>query len=153
MRGRKHNFITLDEGKEGTITFGNEQSARIIGKGTVCLNSKNIMAEIFLLIEDMKHNLLSVSQTCDKGKFMIFDSKQCQIRDVKTNQLVGTATRTPNNIYILDEKDENCYLENEDDIWLWNKRLGHINFDNLIQLNKKEAIRDLPLIKNLSSSI
>ena len=111
------------------------------------------MDENVLLIEDMEHNLLSVSQTCDKGHFMIFDSKQFQIRDVKTNQLVGTTTRTPNNIYILDEKDENCYLGNEDESWLWHKRLGHINFDNLIQLNKREAIRDLPLIKNLSSSI
>ena len=52
--------------------------------------------------------------------------------DFKTNQLVGTATRTPNNIYILDDKDENCYVGNEDESWLWNKRLGHINFDNLI---------------------
>ena len=111
------------------------------------------MAENVLLIEDMEHNLLSISQTCDKGHFMIFDSKQCQIRDVKTKQLVGTATRTPNNIYILDDKDENCYLGNEDESWLWHKRLRHINFDNLIQLNKKEAIRDLPFINNLSISI
>ena len=111
------------------------------------------MAENVLLIEDMEHNLLSVSQTCDKGNFMIFDSKQCQIRDVKTNQLVGTASITPNSIYILDEKDENCYLGNEYESWLWHKILGHINFDNLIQLNKKEAIRDLPVINNLSSSI
>ena len=80
MTGRKQNFITLDEGKEGTVTSGNEQTSRIIGKGNVCLNNKNIMAENVLLIEDMEHNLLSVSQTCDKGHFMIFDSKQCQMR-------------------------------------------------------------------------
>ena len=98
MTGRKHNFVTLDEGKEGTVTFGNEQSARIIGRGTVCLNNKNIMAKNVLLVEDMEHNLLSVSQICDKGHYMIFYSKNCQIRDVKTNWLVGTATRTPSNI-------------------------------------------------------
>ena len=84
---------------------------------------------------------------------MIFDSKQCQIMDVKTNQLVGTATRTSNNIYMLNEKDENYYIGHEDESWLWHKRLGHINFDSLIQLNKKEAIRNLPMIKNLSNSI
>ena len=33
------------------------------------------------------------------------------------------------------------------------QRLGHINFENLIQLNKREAIRDLPVMKNLTSSI
>jgi hypothetical protein len=153
MIGIKHNFVTLDEGKEGTFIFGNEQSARIIGRGTVCLNNKNIMAENVLLVEDMEHNLLSISQTCDKRHYMIFDSKNCQIRYVKTNRLVGIATRTPNNIYILDEKKENCYLANEDGSWLWHKSLRNINFENLIQLNKKEAIRDLPVMKNLTSSI
>jgi hypothetical protein len=150
---RKKIFVSLDERKEGTITFGNEQSTRIVGRGTACLNNKKIMAENVLLVENMEHKLLSVIKTCDKGNFMIFDSKQCQIRDVKTNQLVGTTTRTSNNIYILDEKDENCYLVHQDERWLWHKRLGHINFDNLIQLNKKEAIRNLPVINNLSNSI
>ena len=51
MTGRKHSFITLYEGKEGIVTFGNEQPTRIIGKGTVCLNNKNIMDENVLLIE------------------------------------------------------------------------------------------------------
>ena len=69
---------------------------------------------------------------------MIFYSKNCKIRDVKTNQLVGTATRKPRNIYILDEKKEDCYLGNEDENWLWHKRLGHINFESLIQLKKRK---------------
>ena len=81
----------------------------------MCLNNKNIMAENVLLVEDMEHNLLSVSHICDKGHYMIFYSKNCQIRDVKTNWLVGTATITPSNIYILDEKKEDCYLVNEDE--------------------------------------
>jgi len=119
----------------------------------VCLNNKNIMAGNVLLVEDMEHNLLSVSQICDKGHYMIFYSLNCQIRYVKTNRLVGTTTRTPSNIYILDENKEDCYLGNEDENWLWHKRLGNINFEILIQLNKKEAIRDLPFIKNLIISI
>ena len=36
---------------------------------------------------------------------------------------------------------------------MWHKRLGNINFEILIQLNKKEAIRDLPFIKNLINSV
>jgi hypothetical protein len=153
MTGIKQLFVELDEGKEGTVTFGNDQSARIVGKGTVCLNNKKIMVESVLLVEEMEHNLLSVIQTCDKGIFMIFDSKGCQIRDIKSNKLVGTAIRTSSNIYILDEEKEKCYLGSEDESWLWHKRLGHINFENMIQWNKKEAIRDLPVIKDLSSSL
>ena len=104
MTGSKHLFIKLDKGKEGSVTFGNDQTARIIGRGTVCLNSKKNLAENVLLIEDMEHNLLSVSKTCDKGHYMIFDSNGCQIRDVKIDKLIGTATRSSSNVYILDEK-------------------------------------------------
>ena len=32
MTGRKQFFVSLDERKEGTVTFGNEQSTRIVGK-------------------------------------------------------------------------------------------------------------------------
>jgi hypothetical protein len=117
MTCRKQIFYSLDERKEGSVTFGNDQSTRIVGRGTVCLK-KDIMAKNVLLVENMEHNLLSVSQTCDTGHLMTFDFKQCKIRDVKTNQLVGIATRTSNNIYILDEKDENCYLGHEDESWL-----------------------------------
>ena len=96
------------------------------------------MAENVLLVEDMEHNLLSVIQICDKGNYMIFYSKNCQIKDVKTNRLFGTTARTPSNIQILDEKKEDCYLGNEDENWLWHTRLGHINFESLIQLNKRK---------------
>ena len=72
MIGRKQLFVELYEGKEGTFTFGNDQLARIVGRGTVCLNNKKIMVENVLLVEEMEHNLLSVIQTCDKGIFMIF---------------------------------------------------------------------------------
>jgi hypothetical protein len=61
MTGRKQLFVELDERKEGTITFGNDQSTRIVGRGTICLNNKKIMAENVLLVEEMEHNLLSVS--------------------------------------------------------------------------------------------
>jgi hypothetical protein len=62
------------------------------------------MAENVLLVEEMEHKLLSVIQTFDKGLFMIFVSKGYQIKDIKSNKLVGTTTRTSSNIYILDEE-------------------------------------------------
>jgi hypothetical protein len=30
--------------------------------------------------------------------------------------------------------------------WIWNKRLGHIGFDNFIRVSKKEVVRDMPKI-------
>jgi hypothetical protein len=37
------------------------------------------MEENVLLVEDMKHNLLSVIQMCDQGHELQFDSYKCEI--------------------------------------------------------------------------
>jgi hypothetical protein len=58
---------------------------------------------------------------------------------------VAIAVRTPSNIYVLSEiGNEECCLGNEDEVWLWDRRMGHINFDNLVKVTKKEAVREIP---------
>jgi hypothetical protein len=54
------------------------------------------------LIEDLKHNLLSVGKMCDQGYNLIFNSRKCEIREADSGILVATAIRNPHNIYILD---------------------------------------------------
>lgn len=55
------------------------------------------MTKNVLLIEYMNHNLLSVSQMYDQGHMLLFESKKCEIRKKKSNRLVETTSRTPNN--------------------------------------------------------
>ena len=57
----------------GKVTFGDSMSSKIIGKGAVVVNSK-INEENVFLVENIKPNLLGVSQTCDQGHICIFDS-------------------------------------------------------------------------------
>ena len=54
-----------------------------------------------LLVENLKPNLLSVTQTCDEGHICIFDSKKCEIRKKNSRKLIGIAMRTSSNVYIL----------------------------------------------------
>jgi len=60
MTGDKDMFVTLKKERDGSILFGNDNSTKIIGKGIFKLGSKDAMAENVLLVENMKHNLLSV---------------------------------------------------------------------------------------------
>jgi hypothetical protein len=73
MTGEKNRFLTLKKEQDGSISFGNDNSTRIIGRGIVNLGSKDAKAQKFLLVEDMKNNLLSVSQMCDQGNKLLFD--------------------------------------------------------------------------------
>jgi hypothetical protein len=58
--------------------------------------------------------------------------------------LIATTARTSSNIYVLSEiGNEKCFLGKEDEIWLWNQRMDHIHFDNLIKVSKREAFREI----------
>ena len=68
-------FISLNKGKEGILTFGNDNSAKILAKGTTSLGSKHALEINVLLTENMKHNILSVSLMSNQGHILIFNSK------------------------------------------------------------------------------
>jgi hypothetical protein len=154
MTRDKDIFVTLKKEKDGSISFGNDNSSKIIGKDTVKLGRKDVMAENVLLIENMKHNMLSVSQMCDQGDALLFNSKKCEIRKERLGILVATTIRTSNNTYILNEiGKERCCLGKEDESWFWHKRLGHMHFDNLVKTSKKEAVREMPEISKLTNTM
>jgi hypothetical protein len=68
--------------------------------------------------------------------------------------LVGTAARTSNNIYVLSEiGNEKFCLGKEDESWLWNRRMGHMYFDNLIKVSKREAVREMPQITKPTNTL
>jgi hypothetical protein len=72
-------FISLKR-KGGNVAFGDDSSAKRIGKGVVELGRKNVKAKNVLLVEDLKHNLLCVSKMCDQGYTLMFDSQRCKIK-------------------------------------------------------------------------
>jgi hypothetical protein len=140
-------FLTLRNERDGSIFFGNDDSTRIIGKGIVRIGNKDSKVENVLLVEDMKYNLLSVIQMCDQGHKLMFDSQKSEIRKAGSRKFIATTVRTSKNIYVLSEiGNEKCYLGKEDEFWIWHRITGHINFDNLVKVNKKEAVREIPQI-------
>ena len=106
MSGDKYKFISLSEHKSGNITFGNDAPGRIKGKGMVSLSNGKGKAQDVPFVDGLKHNLLSVSQMCDKGCEVLFTAKDCEIKTVSSGKLVAKGIRTENNVYILKEERE-----------------------------------------------
>jgi hypothetical protein len=101
MMRDQRKFVSLKKNCRN-VAFGDDPSTKILGTITIKLGSENIKAGKVLLVEDLKHNLLSVSKMCDQGYTLMFDSRKCKKSENKSGRLVATATRRPNNIYILD---------------------------------------------------
>jgi hypothetical protein len=67
--------------KGGNVAFGDESCAKILGKDIVDPGSENVKEKNVLLVEYLKHNLLSVIKMCDQGYILKFDSQRCEIRE------------------------------------------------------------------------
>ncbi|GKC51080.1 hypothetical protein Tco_1073825, partial [Tanacetum coccineum] len=70
----------------GTIRFGNDQFAPILGYGD--LVQGNITIKRVYYIEGLNHNLFSVGQFCDADLGVAFQKSTCFVRDLQGNDLL-----------------------------------------------------------------
>lgn len=66
MTGDRSLFSHLEEKQEGSVTFDDENFAKIVGKGTIEV-PRILKLNDVLYVLGLKHNLISISQICDKG--------------------------------------------------------------------------------------
>jgi hypothetical protein len=68
--------------------------------------------------------------------------------------LIATTARTSTNIYVLSEiGNEKCFLGKEDESWPLHKIMGHIHFDNLVKVNKREGVIEMPQIMKSTNTL
>ena len=68
--------------------------------------------------------------------------------------MVAIAARTSSNIYVLRKiGNEKCCLGKEAESWLWHRRMGHMHFDNLVKVSKREAVREIPQITKPTNTL
>jgi len=119
MTGDISLFIDFKAKKKGYVTFGDNNKGAILGKGSVGNPSTTTISDVHL-VEGLKHNLLSISQLCDKGYKVSFTKTCCIIEHAEQN-VVFKGVRV-NNIYMLDLFDVSltstkCLVILNDDSW------------------------------------
>ena len=148
MTGDFSKFINFTKEESGFVTFGDNSKGKILGKGDIG-NSLSPIIENVLFVDNLKHNLLSISQLCDKGYRVIFESSKCLIEDPCSKEIIFSGERK-DNVYTIDvEKFSNqnkCFSVLKDDSWLWHRRLGHASMSTISKLSKKNLVDGLPNI-------
>jgi len=67
-------------------------------------------------------------------------------RKENSGKLVAKEIRTPNNVYILGEINEEIFFMGKiDESWLWTKIMGHMNFDNLVKISTNQEVSVIQL--------
>jgi len=149
MTGDASKFINLKMRQEGFVTYRDNNKGRILGRGDVGSHDLIIIKDV-LLVYRLKHNILSISQLCDKGYEVTFKPDLCLISHASTRQTLVIGKRV-NNIYMLNICDiassMTCLLSKNDDSWLWHRRLAHIHMHHLDRLVSKNLVEGLPTLK------
>ncbi|KAJ0902997.1 putative RNA-directed DNA polymerase [Helianthus annuus] len=153
MTGDLSQLVNVKEFNGGYVSFAGGESGRITLKGTVqngVLSFENVN-----YVPELKHNLLSISQICDRGNSVHFTKKGCHVLKpgivIPEDWFLMTAERK-GNAYVIDMNKKPCEeitclfsKISEHDGLLWHRRLGHVNMKNLNRLAKGQLVRDLPI--------
>ena len=145
MTGDKECFLSFEEKEGGSVTFGNNDKAKIKGMGIIGKNNSAKIKDV-QYVEGLKHNLLSISQLCDNGYEVIFKPSICEIKQTSSGKIIFTGSRHKN-LYILflDEiPTESCFMSMDKDKWIWHRRVGHISMKTISKLSKLDLVRGLP---------
>ena len=131
-----------------SITFGDDSKGYTMGYGLI--SKENVIIETVALVEGLKHNLLSISQLCDKGNEVWFTKEACVVSDKTTGNILLTGNRK-GNVYVADfnstsSEEMTCLFSKScaEESWLWHKKLSHLNFKAMNLLVKKNLVRGLP---------
>ena len=131
-------FTSIIWKDRGYVRFGDDNRGKIIGTSTI--DHPPYLIENVSLVKGLKHNLLSISQLCDKGYKMIFEKNKCFAYNTEGIKLFEGFRKR--NIYLITPSIMNveyCFLSMNDNVHIWHKKLGHVNFNQLEKLSKKES--------------
>nr|GEU64234.1 retrovirus-related Pol polyprotein from transposon TNT 1-94 [Tanacetum cinerariifolium] len=147
MTGDRSNLISYVEKFIGTVRFGNDQFAAIVGYGDYKIGY-TIITRVYY-VEGLSHNLFSVGQFCDRDLEVAFGKNTCFIRNKdKVGLLKGSRTTNLYSISLKDmlEASSVCLLSKASSTksWLWHRCLNHLNFRTVNELARKDLMRGLP---------
>nr|GEW17807.1 hypothetical protein [Tanacetum cinerariifolium] len=146
MTGDRSQLINFVQKFLGTVKFGNDHVAKIMGYGDYKIGNATISWVYF--VEGLGHNLFFVGQFCDSDLEVAFRQHTCFIHNLDGVDLL-TGSRG-NNLYTLLLQDMMaslpiCLLSIalNSKSWLWHRRLSHLNFGAINHLARHGLVRSL----------
>ncbi|GJS40616.1 retrovirus-related pol polyprotein from transposon TNT 1-94 [Tanacetum coccineum] len=140
----------------GTVRFGNDQFALILGYGD--LVQGNITINRVYYVEGLNHNFFSVGQFCDANLEVAFRKSTCFVKDLQGNDLLTGIRGSDLYTISLQETTSStpiCLMAKASptQAWLWHRRLSHLNFDYINLLSKKDVVIGLPKLKYVKDQL
>ncbi|GKD68845.1 ribonuclease H-like domain-containing protein, partial [Tanacetum coccineum] len=155
MTGNKSYLTDYQDYDGGFVAFaGSSKGGKITGKGKI--RTGKLDFEDVYFVKELKFNLFSVSQMCDKTNSVLFTESECLILSpefklLDENQVMLKIPRK-DNMYSFELKNVvlskglTCLFAKatNDESKMWHMRLGYVNFKTLNKRVKGNLVRGLP---------
>ncbi|GJZ32770.1 ribonuclease H-like domain-containing protein [Tanacetum coccineum] len=156
MTRNKSYLTNYQDYDRGFVAFaGSSKGGKITGKCKI--RTGKLYFEDVYFVKELKFNLFSVSQMCDRKNSLLFTETECLIlsSDFKLPDKSQVMLKIPrkDNMYsfnlknIVPSKGLTCLFTKatNDESKMWHRRLGHRNFKTMNKLVKGNLVRGLPL--------
>nr|GFA06722.1 integrase, catalytic region, zinc finger, CCHC-type, peptidase aspartic, catalytic [Tanacetum cinerariifolium] len=135
----------------GTVKFGNDQIAPILGFGDLVKGNG-------LLHRRPQSPSFSVGHFCDADLEVAFWKSTCFVRDLQGNDLL--ISNRGSDLYTISLQQSNtstliCLMAKAslNQAWIWHRRLSYLNFDYINLLLKKDVVIGLPKLKYVKEKL
>jgi hypothetical protein len=131
------------------VTFGADKKGKVLGTSVIKINDLFTLNGV-TLVDRLRYNLLSISQFVDADLSALFHKSDSHILDSSDKRVC--AISHIRNVFQTDfspaQSSLRCLiLQSSSELWKWHRRLGHLSFDLLYQLNGLGLVRGLHLLK------
>ena len=135
------------------IYLGDNRSHKFQGYGIISVylpNGKMRQIHDVMYVPAIKKNLISASTITDNNLKVEFGKLGCIVKDVQDHyRVVPTGTRD-GGLYKLDVTMK-CHValtsKAMSTVGLWHHRYGHLNYNDLLLLQRKTMVKGLPVMK------
>ncbi|GKB24922.1 putative ribonuclease H-like domain-containing protein [Tanacetum coccineum] len=151
MTGNRSYLTDYEEIDGGFVAFGgNSKRGKITRKGKI--RTSKLDFEDVYFVKELKFNLFSVSQMCDKKNSVLFTGTECVVMspDFKLTDKSHVLLKVPrkDKMYSVDLKSVipqgglTCHFAKAtlDESNIWHRRLGHVNFKTMNKLDETSEI-------------
>jgi len=136
------------------LNLANHDSTDVKARGTVKIvaagrgTTKNLHLENALHVPDLRSNLISIAKITDAENSVEFFKKKAVIKNSRGTTILVADRK--GDLYYLRESDEesarNITAEtHKSPLIVWHERFGHLNWRDLLEMSKKEAVLGLHL--------
>lgn len=148
MCGEESFFNELIKVKAGFVSFGDDSKVAVKGHGTIKhMQEDGRVGEIrnVYYVPELKNNILSMGQMMEKGNSILMKDRVLYLKD-KHDRLIVRVEMKKNRMYKLELNillNKCLKLDVKDETMMWHFRFGHLNFEGLAELSRKELVHGL----------